>query len=184
MKKLSFIFVILFLTSVDSIAQPTIYVVRKSKIDFVSDAPLELIKASSDKLQGVIDPEKRTFAFTIQSVSFKGFNNPLQQEHFYENYMESLAYPDSKFEGKIIEQVDFKKDGNYAVRAKGKLTIHGIEQERIIKVDLRISNGIVYANTVFTVLLQDHNITVPRVVFQKIAEEIKVKVALEFERKK
>jgi hypothetical protein len=34
------------------------------------------------------------------------------------------------------------------------------------------------------VLLQDHNIMIPKVVFQKIAEEIKVSVNAEFEKKK
>jgi hypothetical protein len=184
MKKLLFIWISLSLTSFDSIAQQSIFTSRKSKVDFVSDAPLELIKASSNKLMGVIDTEKRTFAFSIPTETFKGFNSPLQQEHFYENYIEAKTYPISKFEGKIIEQVDLKQDGVYSIRAKGILNIHGVEQERIIKVDLRISKGVIYANANFTVMLQDHNITIPRVVFQKIAEEIKVNVNIEFEKKK
>jgi hypothetical protein len=184
MKKLLFISIILSLSSFDSIAQQSIFTSRKSKVDFVSDAPLELIKASSNKLMGIIDTEKRTFAFSIPTETFKGFNSPLQQEHFYENYIEAKVYPVSTFEGKIIEQVDLKQDGVYSIRAKGILSIHGVEQERIIKVDLRISKGVIYANSNFTVMLQDHNITIPRVVFQKIAEEIKVSVNIEFEKKK
>lgn len=184
MKKLSFILVILFLTSVYGIAQQTVYLTRKSKVSFVSDAPLELIKASSTKLYGAIDADKRTFAFSIPSDSFKGFNSPLQQEHFYENYIEAKAYPVSTFEGKIIEQVDLLNNGNYSVRAKGKLNIHGVLQERIIKVQLRVSDGVIFAETNFTVLLKDHNITIPKVVFQKIAEEVKVTVMVEFENKK
>lgn len=184
MKKKLFLFVILFLISADIIAQQAVYLARKSKVSFLSDAPLELIKASSTKLHGAIDANKRTFAFSIPTESFKGFNSQLQQEHFYENYIEAKAYPVSTFEGKIIEQVDLMTDGNYAIRAKGKLNIHGVEQERIIKVQLRVSEGVIYAETNFSVLLQDHNITIPRVVFQKIAEEIKVMVAVEFEKKK
>jgi polyisoprenoid-binding protein YceI len=172
----------LFLAVADISAQQNLFRTRKSKVDFLSDAPLELIKASSIKLQGIIDPEKRTFAFSIPTDSFKGFNSPLQQEHFYENYIEAKAYPISNFAGKIIEQVDFSLDGNYTIRAKGKLNIHGVEQERIIKVNMRIVKGVIYADATFTVLLQDHNITIPKVVFQKIAEEIKVDVAAEFEK--
>jgi polyisoprenoid-binding protein YceI len=184
MKKASILIVFLMLAFVDILAQQSIYHTRKSKVDFLSDAPLELIKASSDKLQGVVDPDKRTFAFNIPTESFKGFNSPLQQEHFYENYIEAKIYPNSRFEGKIIEQLDFSQDGNYTIRAKGKLNIHGVEQERIIKVQLRISKGVMYADAVFTVLLQDHNITIPKVVFQKIAEEIKVVVSMEFVKQK
>jgi len=184
MKKLSFILGILFLTSVHGIAQQTVYLAQKSKVSFVSDAPLELIKASSTKLKGAIDAEKRTFAFSIPADSFKGFNSPLQQEHFYENYLEAKAYPVSTFEGKIIEKVDLLKNGNYSVRAKGKLDIHGVVQERIIKVQLRVLDGVIYAESNFTILLQDHNITIPKVVYQKIAEEVKVVVTVEFENKK
>jgi len=164
-------------------AQHGFFFTRKSKVNFVSDAPLELIKASSEKLNGVIDPEKRTFAFSIPVESFKGFNSPLQQEHFYENYLETKTYPASTFEGKIIEEIDFSRDGNYTIRAKGRLNIHGIVQERIIKIQLRISKGVLYANTIFTVLLTDHNITIPRIVNQKIAKEIKVTVTTELTKK-
>ncbi len=184
MKKLTVIFVILLIVSVGTSAQQTVFFAQKSKVSFVSDAPLELIKASSTKLQGAIDADKRTFAFSIPTSSFKGFNSPLQQEHFYENYIEAKAYPVSSFEGKIIEQIDLLNNGNYSVRAKGKLNIHGVEQERIIKVQLRVSDGVIYAQTDFTVILQDHNITIPKVVFQKIAEEIKVLAEVEFDKKK
>lgn len=184
MKKLLILFVILLLASVGTSAQQTVFLAQKSKVSFVSDAPLELIKASSTKLQGAIDADKRTFAFSIPTDSFKGFNSPLQQEHFYENYIEAKTYPVSTFEGKIIEQIDLLNKGNYSVRAKGKLNIHGVEQERIIKVQLRVSDGVIYAQTDFTVILQDHNITIPKVVFQKIAEEIKVMVEVEFDKKK
>jgi len=176
--------ILLFLVTGETHAQQNVLRARKSKVSFLSDAPLELIKASSAKLQGVIDADKRTFAFSIPTESFKGFNSPLQQEHFYENYIEAKAYPVSTFEGKIIEQLDLLKNGIYAVRAKGKLNLHGVEQERIIKIQLRILEGVIYAETAFTVLLKDHNITIPKVVFQKIAEEIKVDVTVEFENKK
>lgn len=183
MKKNLFLFILLQLMAVNLYAQQVLYITHRSKVDFISDAPLETIKASSEVLQGIIDAEKRTFAFAIPIKSFVGFNSPLQQEHFNENYMEEKAFPEAKFEGKIIEQINFSQDGNYSIRAKGKLNIHGVEQERIIKVQLRISKGVIYANSVFTVLLQDHDISIPKVVFQKISEEIKVTVAAEFTKK-
>jgi len=183
MKNITILALLFLISGIETVAQQDLYSIHKSRIDFRSDAPLELIQAASESLQGVIDLEKRTFAFSIKMESFKGFNSPLQQEHFYENYMETKTYTVSKFEGKIIEQVDFSQDGNFTIRAKGKLTLHGVEQERIIKVQLRIVKGVIYADAIFTVLLQDHNITIPKVVFQKIAEEIKVVVKAEFIKK-
>ncbi len=51
--------------------------------------------------------------------SFQGFNSTLQREHFNENYIESDKYPEARFSGKVIEDIDFSKDGTYIIRAKG-----------------------------------------------------------------
>ena len=157
-------------------AENKLYKVNTGQLYFKSDAPLELIEAKSNQLKGVIDPQKMTFAFSIQNNSFEGFNSALQRIHFNENYLESDKYPKSTFSGKIIEQVDFTKDGEYVVRTKGKLTIHGVEQERIIKSNVTVKNGELNLKANFTVPLADHNITIPRIVYQKIAEEIYVEV--------
>lgn len=149
---------------------------ENGRVRFKSMAPLEIIEASSEKLLGAIDPAGQTFAWTVDVLSFEGFNSPLQREHFNENYLESTRYPNASFSGKIIEKIDFDKDGTYAVRAKGKLRIHGVEQERIIKGRLEIRGGRVRVEAVFTVSLTDHNISIPKIVHQKIAEEIEVTV--------
>jgi hypothetical protein len=49
MKKPLLIFAILVVAATQLAAQPGLYRTRKSKVDFVSDAPLEFIKASSFK---------------------------------------------------------------------------------------------------------------------------------------
>jgi len=156
---------------------------RSGKVDFVSEAPLEIIKASSTGLKGLIRESDRTFAFSIPNRSFKGFNSPLQQEHFYENYIEADKYPASTFEGKIIENVDFSQNGVFNIRAKGILDIHGVKQERVIKVALTVENNQVKAFSTFDVMLEDHNITIPKMVYQKLSESITVTVNLDFQPK-
>lgn len=161
----------------------SIFELNDGQVGFTSDAPLELIEAKSTALRGLIDAGKRTFAFSIPITSFKGFNGPLQRVHFNENYMESGQFSDATFLGKIIEPVDFSKDGEYIIRAKGKLTIHGVERERIIKSTVTVANGELNIRSSFTVLLREHDIEIPRIVFQKIAEEIKVELVGRMERK-
>ena len=180
------IILILVLTHVFIPAQdngPIIFQTTRGEVNFVSEAPLEIIKASSDELNGLINADERTFAFTMKTRSFKGFNSPLQQEHFYENYIESKQYPNARFSGKIIEPVNLLEPGEYSVRAKGILDIHGVEKERVIRVDLKIEDGKITADSAFEVLLEDHNITIPKMVFQKISELIRVDVNLEFMQK-
>lgn len=148
--------------------------IDKGEINFTSNAQLELIKASSDKVQGLIDPTTNQFAFAIDVKTFRGFNSELQREHFNEKYLESETFPKARFSGKIIEQIDFTKDNIYDVRAKGELEIHGVKQTRIIKSRITIKDGILQVESHFTVPLADHNIAIPNIVSQKIATEIEV----------
>ncbi|MFN5134523.1 MAG: YceI family protein, partial [Chitinophagaceae bacterium] len=57
--------------------------------------------------------------------------------------------------------------------------IHGVAQERIIKSDVEVRNGVMKIKSKFTVLLSDHNIPIPRVVKEKLANEIKVEIMAE-----
>ncbi len=166
-------------------AQNTIgvYMVNKNLISFHSKTELELIKASSTELKGIIDPNKRTFAFTVAMKTFDGFNSPLQREHFNENYMESDKFPAASFSGHIIEDDDFTKDGKYNIRAKGKFIIHGIEQERILQGDLTVKNNIIKMTCTFTIFLSEHDIKIPRIVHEKLASEIQVVLSAEFIKK-
>ena len=152
------------------------YKLEKGKIHFKSDAPLELIEAASNNLRGLINPRDNTFAFAVKLNTFQGFNSPLQREHFNENYMESKKYPEATFSGRIIEDVDLSKAGKYTIRAKGKLNIHGVEQERIIKSEVTVGEGSIGITSSFTVLLEEHEISIPKIVYQKIAEEIEVQI--------
>jgi len=141
-----------------------------------------LIYAESNELKGIIDPARQTFAFQLDVRSLKGFNSPLQQEHFYENYMESDKYTNASFSGKIIEKINFETNGTYSIRAKGILDIHGVKQERIIKCELTVEEKVIKARSEFIVSLTDHDISIPKLVYQKIAEEIKIEIRAELKK--
>jgi len=145
-------------------------------LKITSEAPLELIRATSRVLKGILSPEENTFAFSVEIKSLDGFNSELQRTHFNENYMESQKFPTASFSGKIIESMDWSKEGNFTVRAKGKLRIHGVEQERIISAEAEVLNNQVNIRSSFVVALADHSIDIPKVVTQKISEEIVVEV--------
>ena len=66
------------------------------------------------------------------------------------------------------------------MRAKGELDIHGIRKERIIKGTLIIKNNAAQIQTSFLVPVADHGIAIPKIVKQKIAEQITVAVDIEF----
>jgi polyisoprenoid-binding protein YceI len=150
--------------------------ITKSRVAFTSNAPLELIKASSTSLRGALDPATGKFAFALKINTFQGFNSELQRQHFNENYLESETYPEATFTGKIIETIDYTQDGTHEVRAKGKLTIHGVDQVRLFRATITIKNGVLSIAADLAVPLEDHDISIPTIVSQKIATEIAVEV--------
>lgn len=161
-----------------SAAESQVYLTRSGRIDFYSNAPLEIIHAYSDKLKGALDLEKKAFAFTVKIRSFEGFNSPLQREHFNENYMESDKYPEAVFEGKIIEDLNIETTGKQAVRAKGIITIHNVKKEIIIPVELKTEGSVITAAARFVLMPKDFGIRIPKIVHEKIASEINVEVSL------
>lgn len=157
-------------------AQPLLSLAT-GEISFVSDAPLELIKASTTDFKILVDTSESEFAIRIPIAGFVGFNSPLQQEHFYENYMETDKYSSAVFSGKILDPLTFRPD-TFRVTVKGNLNIHGKSAMRIMEVNCfwetpeRLS-----IESAFKVPLADHGIEIPRIVYQKIAEEIAVQIS-------
>jgi len=146
------------------------------RIDFVSEAPLESIKAWSDALRGVLEPSG-AFAFSVNLASFEGFNSGLQRQHFQENYLEISRFPKASFEGHLIENPDLKTPGFYPVRVRGQLTIHGITRERILPGSIQVMpDKSLELTATFEIPLLDHGINIPKIMHQKIAESVRVTV--------
>ena len=172
-------YIILLLTSIgfSGFGQtPSVYSTQNGMAYFLSDAPLEMISASSQNLIGVLNTEERRFSFSIPVNTFNGFNSSLQQTHFNEDYLETDKYPQATFKGKIIEEVDLGIEGQYRIRTKGKLDIHGVENDRIIRCNVSVEPGRIKVKAEFTVFLDTHNIKIPSIVNKKIAEEILVRI--------
>ncbi len=160
------------------------YYIEDGQIDFESDAPLELIEATTTNMAGVLDLDKKAFAIAIPISSFHGFNSALQREHFNENYMESEKYPKGIFRGIILDEINLRKNGYYTVTTQGKLNLHGIEKTRKVTCDIVVENGTIKVNSNFDVELVDHNIKIPTIVKQKLSETITINVDVNFATRK
>lgn len=152
---------------------------KGSTISFFSKAPLEDIFAESDKFSGAINTKTNALAVFVK-VNTLEFENKLQQEHFNEKYMESDKYPKASFKGEIEGIKDWNTPAEYEVNAKGTLDIHGVELERTIPVKITITKNGISATTNFKVKVEDHKVTVPELVFNKVAEEVEIKINANF----
>ncbi|SDG41603.1 YceI-like domain-containing protein [Dyadobacter soli] len=141
---------------------------------FSATTPLENIEAENKKSQVILNTANNEIAIRMNMREFS-FPNKLMQEHFNENYIESVKYPTATFAGKVDKAPDYTKDGEYDASATGKFTVHGVTKERTIKGKMKIEGGKITISSDFEVALVDHNIEVPKVVFVKIAQIIKVK---------
>ena len=160
--------VIYFILSLFSIEQENRYIINNSKIEFYSYAPLEDIQAVNTESVGAIDIESGEFIIKIPVNAFE-FPNKLMQKHFNDSYLETDIYPECIFRGKINEN-----------SASGEITLHGVTKKIEIPISKTINEENIIISTDFKILLKDHKIKIPRLLFQNIAEEIEIKVSSEF----
>lgn len=176
-----FLIISLLLTFFESAsAQTKLYSSKKTEFNIFSKAPLENIEAINTKAVSMINVSSREIVIRIPISEFQ-FSNKLMQQHFNENYMESEKYPYATFKGKINEAVDFDKIGVYNLSGKGELNIHGISQDRELTGKLTVGKNSFLLESKFEVMIEDHNIKIPKLVFKKIAEKIEVNALLTYE---
>ncbi len=99
------------------------------------------------------------------------------QEHFNEKYLESDKYPYAEFKGRILDDVDLSKDGEYTVNVQGNLNIHNVIKQYTTKALLKVKQGKIESSATFNVKLVDHQITIPTLLTENIAEVMEVKVS-------
>ena len=154
------------------------FISAESKIHFFSDAPLEDIEATTTEARSVFDSNSGEMVFSVPVESFQ-FEKKLMQEHFNENYLESEKYPKSSFKAAITDWNG--QTGEQEVEVSGDFTLHGVTKNVSIPGQINFTDDKVVVDAVFTVLLKDYKIKIPKAVFMNIAEEIEVTVHFEYD---
>lgn len=155
---------------------------RDGEITFFSQAPLEDITAVNRKAASVFVPASGALEFSTLIKAFE-FEKALMQEHFNENYMESGTFPKATFKGRLVaeEGDDLTKSGTHSVGVEGVLSIHGVEKPLSTTGTLEVtSDGKIKATSKFSVSPEDHGISIPGVVREKIAKEISISVNISY----
>jgi hypothetical protein len=180
----SFILLIIVFFSFVPATYAQTYFTKNGKISFFSKTTLENIDAANNQAVSVINSNTGNIAFSVLISGFI-FKKALMQEHFNENYLESSKYPKATFNGKITDltKINFTKDGVYNVSVTGDLLMHGVAQKATTAATITVSGKKLTANSVFTVLVGDYNISIPKLVEDNISKTIQIKVDCKYDPK-
>ncbi len=180
MYKILLLTALIFLTL--QLSAQDIYKLRSSKVVFFAGTPVEDIEATNTKSLSFLNIKTGEVSISIPVKEFH-FKRSLMEEHFNENYIESAKYPKAEFKGKIqnIESIDFSSKDAIKVTVAGNLNIHGVTKERTIEATLINKGELIEATSKFSILVADHKIERPQILWEKIAENVQVTVNLSYE---
>lgn len=147
-----------------------IYTTTKGAIRLEGVAQQETIVAESKSLEGKFDLVTRKFNFRQSLNQFSFSQGELQKKDAQEKYWETEKFPYATFKGVVINDIDFTKNGTHEVTAKGILSMHGVEKEVKISLEMKVIDGSIAVHTTFKIFLSDYNIKIPRLVVLKVSE--------------
>lgn len=149
------------------------------EIRFDASTPLEDITATNNKVNAILDGKTGEFAVVLLVRDFR-FPRKLMQEHFNENYMESDRYPKAYFSGRLRGFSPQQKNfGSATYEVEGELSIHNVTRKVNPEARINITEDGILLETDLIIRPESYDIEVPRLLFNKIAEEVHVRVSLD-----
>ncbi|PWH83161.1 hypothetical protein DIS18_00990 [Algibacter marinivivus] len=171
MKKI--IYLIAFISI--NVCSQTKYLTKTGIINFEASVPsVEEVKAVNKSVTAILNADNGEFAALVFVKGFR-FKNALMEEHFNENYAESDTYPKSTFKGKIKDFSVDKLKSATAFKINGTLTFHGkTKQINDVIINITKDKNVISTTGDFKVSVSDFDIKIPKIVRDKVAEDVNV----------
>ncbi len=151
----------------------------KNVVKFYSKASVEEFEGVSSKIDGYVYSDKNELqnadVYFEVDLNLLDTGIGLRNRHMREDYLHTDKFPKTTFKGKITEMNKIS-DTEFDVKVSGSYFLHGINQSRQINGKIYILDNGLKLKSEFIVKLTDHNIEVPKFMFLKISENIKVYV--------
>jgi polyisoprenoid-binding protein YceI len=152
---------------------------KKNLVKFTSSMPVESFDGITDKIDGYLymksDNLKDAEVYFEVDLNSIDTGIGLRNRHMRDDYLHTDKYPFTHFKGNITE-VKTISQTEFDVIARGKMFIHGVTRDITL-------NGKIYKvpdgyqiKSEFEVKLTDYNIKIPRFMFVRINENIKLYV--------
>ncbi|OUS01913.1 hypothetical protein A9Q86_04485 [Flavobacteriales bacterium 33_180_T64] len=170
MKKLLHIFLFVSI----SISAQNKYITKTGVINFEASVPsFEEVSAKNNSVTAIINTENGAMAALALVKGFR-FKNALMEEHFNENYAESDKFSKATFKG-TIEHFDLEKTEMTTYHLNGELTFHGKTKTiNNIAIAVLIEKNKITLTSNFKVKASDFDIDIPKIVSNKIAQDIEI----------
>ena len=151
------------------------YSSKTGKITFEASVPLfDDIYAQDDNNLVVMNADNGEIA-SVSVVKNFHFKTKLMEEHFNESYAETAKYPKTTFKGKIVNFDKTKLTASpqkYTVQ--GTLNFHGVDKAVSSAATLYAKDGKIYMQGGFVAKPADYNVTIPKMVMKKVAENVNI----------
>tara|TARA_B110000263_G_scaffold218387_1_gene205002 strand:- start:1135 stop:1755 length:621 start_codon:yes stop_codon:yes gene_type:complete len=152
-------------------------------VRFTSSASIEEFDGVTDRLDGFValntdvlsaesGGDDTEFYFEVDLASIDtGIG--LRNRHMRDNYLEVEDFPYAAFGGRIARAAPLN-DGAFRITLQGTFGVHGVERDQAMTCDVS-PDGVGYrVQCEFEVLLSDHDIEIPSVMFLKLNNEVQL----------
>jgi polyisoprenoid-binding protein YceI len=151
---------------------------KKNLVKFVSSATFQEFEGVTNNIDGYLFYKDNDFLSGSDlyfEVDLRTLDTGigLRNRDMRENYLETDEYPFTQYKGKII-YVDKVSDAEYKVTTDGNLSIHGVTKPLKINGNLYPVEGGYRVKAYFEILLSDYNIEIPKLMFMKVSNSIKL----------
>jgi polyisoprenoid-binding protein YceI len=152
-------------------------------VRFISRASIEEFEGVTDRIDGFVLLDGPTLTgetggddtelYLEVDLASLDTGIGLRNRHMRDNYLEVAEYPYASYSGVIVRS-DPIAEGGHRVTSRGSFTVHGVSRDMEIPCDVTSAGDIYRVACTFQVLLSDHDIDIPRIMFLKLADEIRV----------
>lgn len=152
---------------------------------FLSSATLDEFEGTTDRIDGFVlldgggvrpteDLAGSRLYFEVDLASLDtGIS--LRNRHMRDNYLETDQYPYATFDAEV-DRIAAQEGAGYRVRATGNFTVHGVTRERTLDCVASPDAEGYRVRCGFPVRLEDHQIEIPRIMFMKLAPEVRLEL--------
>ena len=156
-----------------------------NEVRFTSQAPIEEVVGITDRIDGYVllngprleagSATEGTQLYLEVDLASLDTGLGLRNRHMRSNYLEVEEFPYAFFNA-TIGRVETVAAGMFRVTAQGVLNIHGVEREMDVPCDVSERGEGYRVRCTFNTRLSDFDIKIPRLMFLKLANEVRLEL--------